>query len=166
MDKKDSRVVEVAYVPGRSGSVVLSPFDPALTQEMVDLERKYVDMGLEIFTVGNIDMYGEYLPVLAEAGTVEEFEKLIVEQFGPKKGKTVIEQVKYNADQYIKLKNGEPNSAKVIEVEFLDLVEEVADKNSAALEKLSALGEVEKGNLPTFESVDTLLSDLNDTDSH
>lgn len=74
------------------------------------------------------------------------------------KKKTISEQVKHNVEQYIRMKNGEPNSAKVINVDFLNLVEEISDKNS---ETLAALAEIEKGNLPSYETVDELFYDLN-----
>lgn len=78
------------------------------------------------------------------------------------KKKTLKEQLQYNVDQYVKLNRGEPNTAKVIRVEFMDLVEQVSDKNSGAFETLTALEETEKGDLPRYETVDELFEDLND----
>lgn len=146
MDREKNRSVYVGYAPGRRGSVLLSAFDPTLTQHMFDLERQHVNIGLEVCMVGNIDMYPEYLPVLAKAASLEEFEKLILQHFGSKP-KTIKEQLEYNADQYIKCKNGEPNGAKVIQV------------NS---DTLGAVSEVEAGDLPTFDSIESLFVDLND----
>lgn len=163
MDIGDSRTVYVGYVPGRSGSVILWPFDAKLTNEMIKLELKYADRGLQICTVGNISMYWEYLPVLAETSTLDEFEQLIVEHFASEK--TLMEQLEHNVDQYIKWKNGEPNSAKVIRMEFLELVEEVADKNSGAFETLAALEEAEKDDMPVFKTIDALFDELEDDDT-
>lgn len=115
MDKEKNCTVYVGYVPGRRGSVLLLPFDLKLTDKMFDLEQKYVHLGLEICKVNNIEMYGEYLPVLAEASTLYEFEQLILEKFGGNKA------------------------------DFQTLVKQVANKNSDILKALADVekGEVE-----------------------
>lgn len=59
------------------------------------------------------------------------------------------------------MKNGEPNNVKAINVDFLNLVEEISDKNS---ETLAALSEVEKGELETFDTVDELFDELDSDD--
>lgn len=146
MVREKNRSVYVGYVPGKRGSVIMWPFAPELTDEMFKLERKHVETGLEICMVGNIDIYPEYLPVLAKSATLEEFEQLIRQHFGAKP-KRIKEQLEYNVDQYVKKRNGEPNGAKVIQVNP---------------ETLAAMGEVEKGDLPYFESVESLFVELND----
>lgn len=161
MDKKQIRTVHVAYIPGRQGSVIMAPFDASVTSEIFELERKYVHLGVEIAVVGNIEIYGEYLPVWAETSTLKEFEEMIVVHFGPKKDLTLIEQIKYNVDEYIKHKKGEPNNVKEIYVDFIELVEEVSDKNTVTLETLAATEEAEKGDLQKFETVDELFDELN-----
>lgn len=59
------------------------------------------------------------------------------------------------------MKNGEPNNVKAINVDFLNLVEEISDKNS---ETLAALAEIEKGELETFDTVDELFDELDSDD--